>query len=221
LHVIAASIMCADQLNLDEELKRLEEAKVELLHCDVMDGVFVNNLAMGPYVLEQIKERTMIPLDIHLATEQPSKFIDMFASIKPKYISFHVEASDDIVRDINKIKDYGVQPVLALSPNSPIELIKPYLTMVPMVLIMTVNPGFAGQKFNYQVLEKLEELNNILQKMESRPLIEVDGNINNLTIPLLLDKGANVFVLGTSALFNQDEGSYIDKINRLKHLFIQ
>ncbi|WP_394237688.1 ribulose-phosphate 3-epimerase [Niallia oryzisoli] len=221
MHVIAASIMCADQLNLDEELKRLEEAKVELLHCDVMDGVFVNNLAMGPYVLEQIKERTMIPLDIHLATEQPSKYIDMFASIKPKYISFHVEASDDIVRDINKIKDYGVQPVLALSPNSPIELIKPYLTMVPMVLIMTVNPGFAGQKFNYQVLEKLEELNNILQKMESRPLIEVDGNINNLTIPLLLDKGVNVFVLGTSALFNQDEGSYIDKINRLKHLFIQ
>lgn len=215
---IAASIMCADQLNLAEELKRLEEAKVELLHCDVMDGIFVNNLAMGPYVLEQIKKQTTIPLDIHLATEQPSKYIDMFASIKPKYISFHVEASDDVERDIKKIRDYGIEPVLALSPQSSIDMIKPYLSMVPMLLIMTVNPGFAGQKFNYSVLEKMEELNGLLEMMENKPLIEVDGSINQTTIPLLVERGANVYVLGTSALFNKQEGSYIDKVRNIKEL---
>lgn len=216
---IAASIMCADQLNLDQELQKLEEANVELLHCDVMDGVFVNNLAMGPYVLEEIKNRTNIPLDIHLACEQPSKYIDMFAPIKPKYISFHVEVSEDILGDINKIREYGIEPVLALSPQSPIEMIKPYLHMVPMLLIMTVNPGFAGQKFNYGVLDKLDELNEIFKTMDNRPLIEVDGNINSTTIPLLLEKGANVYVLGTSALFNKKEGTYSEKINHIKELF--
>lgn len=216
---IAASIMCADQLHLDQELQDLAEANVELLHCDVMDGVFVNNLAMGPYVLEEIKNRTSIPLDIHLACEQPSKYIDMFAPIKPKYISFHVEVSDDVVGDINKIRGYGIEPVLALSPQSPVEMIKPYLKMVPMLLIMTVNPGFAGQKFNYGVLDKLDELNELFKTMDKRPLIEVDGNINSTTIPLLLEKGANVYVLGTSALFNKNEGTYKEKINQIKKLF--
>jgi len=220
VQTIAASIMCGDQLDLNTELRKLEMAGVELLHCDVMDGVFVNNLAMGPYVLEQIKKSTSIPLDIHLATEQPSKYIDMFAPIQPKYISFHVEASDDVVRDIHKIKEYGIEPVLALSPESPIEMIKPYLSMVPMLLIMTVNPGFAGQKFNYKVLDKMEELTRLFETMEARPLIEVDGNINQDTIPPLVDRGANVFVLGTSALFNKKEGTYTEKINRLKELFV-
>lgn len=219
MHYIAASIMCADQLNLDQELQRLEEAKVDLLHCDVMDGIFVDNLAMGPYVLEQIKERTNIPLDIHLATEQPSKYIDMFAAIKPKYLSFHVEASDDIERDIYKIKEKGIEPVLALSPQSPIDMLKLYLTMVPMLLMMTVNPGFAGQKFNYQVLQKLEELNELLETVENKPLIEVDGCINTITIPFLIEKNANVYVLGTSALFNKNEGTYKEKVSSLRELF--
>lgn len=217
--IAAASIMCADQMNLKAELEKLEEAQVELLHCDVMDGVFVNNLAMGPYVLEQIKQNTSIPLDIHLATEQPSKYIDMFASVQPKYISFHVEASDDVVRDINKIKEYGIEPVLALSPESPIDMIKPYLSMVPMLLMMTVNPGFAGQPFNYKVLDKIDELNQIFETMETRPLIEVDGNINENTIPALVERGANVYVLGTSALFNQKEGTFTDKVNSVNQLF--
>ncbi|WP_230163356.1 ribulose-phosphate 3-epimerase, partial [Peribacillus simplex] len=161
MYKLAASIMCANQLNLKNELEELEKAEVDLLHCDVMDGVFVNNLAMGPYVLEQIKESTHIPLDIHLATIEPSKYIDMYSYIRPEYISFHVEASENVEKDINKLKENGIKPVLALSPQSPIEMIKPYLSMVPMLLIMTVNPGFAGQKFNLSVLNKLEELNKI------------------------------------------------------------
>ncbi|WP_071396174.1 ribulose-phosphate 3-epimerase [Bacillus tuaregi] len=219
MHSIAASIMCGDQLNLGQELRKLEEAAVDLLHCDVMDGSFVNNLAMGPYVLEQIKERTSIPLDIHLATEQPSKYIDMFAPLQPKYISFHVEVCEQIEKDIEKIKGYGIEPVLAVNPESPIEMIKPYLSMVPMLLIMTVNPGFAGQRFNHHVLEKLVVLSKLIETMENKPLIEVDGNINVTTVPALIDRGANVFVLGTSALFNHQKGTYEQKVNEIRELF--
>lgn len=213
--------MCANQLQLEKELKELEEAKVELLHCDVMDGNFVHNLAMGPYVLEQIKKGTTIPLDIHLATEDPSKYIEMYSSIQPEYISFHVEASLDIEEDIDRIKNKGIKPALALSPQSPIEMIIPYLTKVPLILMMTVNPGFAGQKFNYDVLKKLEELNKVIDSLpqHERPLIEVDGCINEETIPLLVERGANIYVLGTSALFNQQKGTYKQKVKNIRELF--
>jgi len=221
MHSIAASIMCANQLQLAKELKELEDAKVELLHCDVMDGRFVHNLAMGPYVLEQIKNGTTIPLDIHLATEDPSKYIDMYSYIQPEYISFHVEASQNIERDIEKIKEMGIKPALALSPQSPIELIIPYLSKVEMILMMTVNPGFAGQKFNYDVLTKLDDLNKVLATLpeSNRPLIEVDGCINKETIPLLVERGANIYVVGTSALFNEKEGTYEQKVERVRQLF--
>ena len=221
MHSIAASIMCANQLNLESELQELEKAKVELLHCDVMDGMFVNNLAMGPYVLEQIKAGTSIPLDIHLATEEPSKYIDMYSYIQPEYISFHVEASDHIERDINKIQEKGIKPALALSPQSPIEMITPYLSKVPMILMMTVNPGFAGQKFNYDVLKKINELNTFMEGWAEKPLIEVDGCINQNTIPLLVEKGANIYVLGTSALFNTREGSFKQKVETVRELFLE
>lgn len=219
MHYIAASIMCADQLNLQEELKKLEEANVELLHCDVMDGVFVHNLAMGPYVLEQIKESTEIPLDIHLATVNPSKFIDMFAYLKPEYISFHVEVSESVEKDIGKIRNYGIKPALAISPETPLEKIEPFLSDVEMILLMTVNPGFAGQKFNYSVLRKLEKLHQLLEPLENRPLIEVDGNINADTIPPLVEYGANIYVLGTSALFNSQKESYREKVEKIKKLW--
>lgn len=219
MKLIAASIMCANQLNLDRELQELEKAHVDLLHCDVMDGRFVKNLAMGPYVLEQIKAGTTIPLDVHLAVEDPSKYIEMFAQIQPKYISFHVEASNDVEKDIYQIKEKGIQPVLALSPQSPIERIQPYLSMVPMLLIMTVNPGFAGQKFNYSVLDKLAELKKLLTGMESPPLIEVDGCINKITIPPLIEKRANVFVLGSSALFNKSSGTFEEKVKFIREMF--
>ena len=218
MNILAASIMCANQLNLEEELRELERAEVELLHCDVMDGVFVNNLAMGPYVLEEIKKATTIPLDIHLATDTPAKYIEMFAPIQPEYISFHVEVSGNVRKEIELIKEKGIKPALALSPDSPVEMIKPYLSEVSMILMMTVNPGFAGQKFNYNVLNKLDELNALLKNMDNKPLIEVDGNINRETIPALLEKGANVYVLGTSELFNPHEGTYKEKVDRVKQL---
>ena len=216
----AASIMCADQMNLKKELEELEKAEIKLLHCDVMDGIFVDNMAMGPYILEEIKRNTNIPLDIHLAAITPLKYMKMYSAIKPKYISFHIETSENPEKEIEFLRENGISPSLAISPQTPISEIVKYLSLVDMLLIMTVNPGFAGQPFNYSVIEKLKELNICLRDLENPPLIEVDGNINKNTIPILYENNASVYVLGTSALFNSDSGTYKEKIEDLKKLFI-
>lgn len=210
---IAASIMCADQLHLGDELRRLETAGVELLHCDVMDGVYVNNLALGPEYLEIVRNNTEIPLDIHLATITPLKYIDMFGPVKPEYISFHVEVADDVSEVIRKIRSYNVKPSIAINPETSIEAIYPYLDEVEMVLMMTVNPGFAGQKFQTDVLQKLHDLKAKLAGKVHVPLIEVDGNINKETVGLMRDCLPDIYVLGTSALFhNRDQTSYAERL---------
>ncbi|ECX9873701.1 ribulose-phosphate 3-epimerase [Listeria monocytogenes] len=210
---IAASIMCADQLHLGEELRRLESAGVELLHCDVMDGVYVNNLALGPEYLEIVRNNTEIPLDIHLATITPLKYIDMFGPVKPEYISFHVEVEEDVSEVIRKIRSYNVKPSIAINPETPIEAIYPYLDDVEMVLMMTVNPGFAGQKFQTDVLQKLHDLKAKLAGKVHAPLIEVDGNINKETVGLMRDCLPDIYVLGTSALFHdRDKTSYAERL---------
>ncbi|EAF9264751.1 ribulose-phosphate 3-epimerase [Listeria monocytogenes] len=210
---IAASIMCADQLHLGDELQRLESAGVELLHCDVMDGVYVNNLALGPEYLEIVRNNTEIPLDIHLATITPLKYIDMFGPVKPEYISFHVEVAEDVSEIIRKIRSYNVKPSIAINPETPIEAIYPCLDDVEMVLMMTVNPGFAGQKFQTDVLQKLHDLKAKLAGKIHAPLIEVDGNINKETVGLMRDCLPDIYVLGTSALFHdRDKTSYAERL---------
>ncbi|AXU65039.1 ribulose-phosphate 3-epimerase [Clostridioides difficile] len=217
MSIICASIMCADQMKLKEELEALEEAGVKLLHCDVMDGIFVKNLAMGPELLKSISENTTIPLDIHLATETPDKYIDMMSYIKPKYISFHVESSTNVKDDIQKLRNYGIGPVLAISPQTSVDKIEEYISLVEGILVMTVNPGFAGQKFNLSVLDKLDKLTEILKDYDNPPFIEVDGNINKDTIKLMNGKKVDIYVVGTSALFNDKPPiSYKDKIEELK-----
>lgn len=218
---ISASIMCGDQLYLKKELDKLQSAKVDLLHCDVMDGIFVNNLAMFPSQIQAIKEYSSIPLDIHLATIEPSKYIDMYSYIKPEYISFHIEASKSIDYDINKIRSYGIKPGIAVSPEISLDLVKPYISKVDLIVMMTVNPGFAGQKFNLSVLKKLDELKEYLSSFDEKPLIEVDGCINKNTIPLIKDKAVDVYVLGTSALFNDFGDNYNEKIDIIRNMILE
>jgi len=217
LKKIAASLMCADVLHLEKELRRLEEAECDLLHLDVMDGIFVDNMAMYPEMLENIRSQTSIPFDIHLATITPEKYVDMFSFLKPEYLSFHIETVKDPVALIEKIKKQGIKPSIAINPETPLEMILPYIYYVNMVLVMTVHTGFSGQAFLKATLGKIEDLYNILSTMEKPPLIEVDGNINIETIQLMRKSMPDVFVLGTSALFyNQDSTNYTQRINDIR-----
>ena len=214
---IAASIMCADMLNIQTELGHLEQAGCDLLHLDVMDGVFVDNLALGPEWMASVQKKTSLPFDIHLATEMPEKYIEMFRFLQPETISFHIEAAANPILLINRLKKYGIQASLAFNPATPVEDILPYIAEVDQVLLMTVPTGFSGQDFRKETLEKLRQLKEILHKRGLKTQIEVDGNINTQTISWMKTIMPDIFVLGTSALFqNNAVETYKQRIDRIR-----
>ncbi|WP_422446632.1 ribulose-phosphate 3-epimerase [Thermoanaerobacterium sp. DL9XJH110] len=216
--IFAASIMCANQLELKTELDRLKEARIDMLHCDVMDGAFVSNLGMGPYVLEQIAQYSKLPMDIHLATLNPENYAKLFLKLRPEIISFHIETVENPHKTIEFIKENGIKASVAVSPDTPICAVEPVIREVDMVLIMAVNPGFAGQKIKPQTPKRIRQLKSLCEKYDVHPLIEVDGNINEETIPEVVNEGANVLVLGTSSIFKKDNHDYSISIARLRAL---
>ncbi|WP_232696522.1 ribulose-phosphate 3-epimerase [Brevibacillus daliensis] len=214
---IGASIMCADQLNLKQEIDRLEQAKIDYLHCDVMDGQYVHNLAMGPYVLEQIKEYTSIPLDIHLAMVRPERFLREFIDLGPGIISVHAESTPHLHRAISMIRDHGIKASVALNPSSPISYVKEIIHLLDMVLVMTVDPGFAGQRFVRATLPKIAELKQLCEdKGLDNMLIQIDGNIHSGTIPEAVAAGANFLVGGTSAIFKGPDSDYGELVAKMR-----
>lgn len=205
---IAASMMCADQLELRQELKRLEEAQVDLLHCDVMDGLYVPNMAMSHAMLKQIRQATAIPLDIHLMIVNPERYLEEFAELQPAYISIHAEAVTHLHRAVQLIKQRGIKAAVALNPSTPLSHIEYVLAELDMVLIMTVDPGYAGQKFIPAMLKKIRELKQMSVKKKPDLLIQVDGNINGQTIPSAVAAGATILVGGTASIFKGPEADY-------------
>lgn len=198
---IAPSILAANFSKLGEEVLEVEKAGAELIHIDVMDGHFVPNITMGPIVVEALRPLTKLPLDVHLMIENADQYIESFAKAGADYITVHVEACPHLHRTIQLIRSFGVKPGVVLNPHTPIETIQHVLEDVDMVLFMTVNPGFGGQKFIHSVVPKVKQLSNIIKERNLSIEIEIDGGINEETIKPCVEAGATILVAG-SAIYN-------------------
>ena len=210
---VAPSILSADFGNLAAEIRAICEAGCDLVHVDVMDGHFVPNLTIGPVVVNAVAKAATKPLDIHLMVENNSFFADLFLPLKPKFLTFHIEEEKHPMRLIDHIRKNGVGPGIVLNPHTPVSAIEHIIDEVDMVLLMSVNPGFGGQKFMPVVLEKTRALRKLIERKNAKCLIEVDGGINGLNAPDLEEAGADVLVAG-SYIFSSN--SYEQAIRAIK-----
>ena len=200
---IAPSILSADFAKLGEEIRDVENGGADYIHVDVMDGHFVPNITIGPLIVEAIRPVTKLPLDVHLMIEKPDDYIEAFAKAGADYITVHVEACTHLHRTIQLIKSFGVKAGVVLNPATPVSWIQPIIEDIDMVLLMTVNPGFGGQKFIESVLPKISEVKALADMYNPDLEIEIDGGVNEVTAKLCIERGATVLVAG-SAIFNQE-----------------
>ena len=210
--LVAPSILSADFGNLEKEIKSICEAGCDLVHVDVMDGHFVPNLTIGPVVVEPVSKVSSKPLDIHLMVENNNFFVDLFAPLKPKYLSFHIESEKHPHRLIQKIRSLGISPAITLNPHTKVEDIEYLLEDLDMVLLMSVNPGFGGQKFIPSVIEKVKKLKELIKKRNPNCLIEVDGGVSDKNIKELKDAGVDVVVAGSFVFGSGDYKKAIDSL---------
>lgn len=196
---IAPSMMCCDLLNVQQQLEELEKAEADLLHIDIMDGQFVPNIALGACFVKQLKEISKIPLDLHFMVENPERLIPMYSIGEGDYVSVHFEATKHLQRVLALVKSYGAKVLLAINPGTPIESCIDVLDDIDGVLIMTVNPGFAGQKMVPHSIEKIKRTRAFLDANEKNNVeIQVDGNVSIPNAIKMKNAGANIFVLGTA-----------------------
>jgi ribulose-phosphate 3-epimerase len=201
---IAPSILAADFAKLGQEVQEVEKAGADWIHIDVMDGHFVPNITMGPIVVDALRPLTKLPLDVHLMIENPDRYIEDFAKAGADYITVHVEACPHLHRTIQLIRSFGVKPGVVLNPHTPVDTIQHVLEDIDLVLFMTVNPGFGGQKFIHSVVPKVAQLAEMVKQQGLSVDIQIDGGINEETIVSCAKAGANVFVAG-SAIFGKED----------------
>jgi ribulose-phosphate 3-epimerase len=195
--LVAPSILSADFGHLSDDVKAICDGGCDLVHVDVMDGHFVPNLTIGPVVIDAVNKAATKPLDIHLMVENNSFFVDLFAEFEPEYISFHIEEEKHPHRLIQKIRSLGIKPAIVLNPHTPPSSVEYLLQDLDMVLLMSVNPGFGGQKFIDSVIPKAKELKKLINKHNPNCLIEVDGGVNDKNVSLLKEAGVDVVVAGS------------------------
>jgi ribulose-phosphate 3-epimerase len=199
---LCPSMMCADLFRLGEMIRLFESQKIPYLHIDVMDGIFVPNLMLGTEMVRQIREGSSIPLDIHLMVEEPGEKVQWFDPRPGEYLSVHAESTRHLQRVLAKIRGFGAKPAAALNPASPLALIEDVLPDIDAVLIMTVNPGYAGQQLIPQTLDKIRRLRSMLDDRGFTHVeIEVDGNVSLENAVKMREAGANIFVAGSSLIF--------------------
>ncbi len=215
-HFISPSILSADFGRLKEQIELLNESKADFIHVDVMDGVFVPNISFGFTIIDSLVKYAKKPLDIHLMIVDPDKFIERFASYKPSYISVHIESCLHLNRTINLIKDFGVKAGVAVNPHTSISLLDEIVSDSDMILVMSVNPGFGGQKFIQNSLLRIQKTKELITSKCSNALIEVDGGIDNDNIYAILEAGADIIVAGNAIFKNSD---IIASVNNFRENF--
>ena len=210
---ISPSILSADFSILGDEIKSLEQAGADLIHVDVMDGHFVQNITMGPPIIKMIRKCTKLPFDVHLMISPVEKYIKAFADAGSDIITIHPEATDNLKRAVGTIKSLGKKAGVSLNPKTPISALMDVINEIDLILIMSVNPGFAGQSFMSEVLPKVSELRKMINDKKLKIDIEIDGGINFETAPLAVKAGANILVSGTTIF----SGSLKDNIQKLRN----
>ncbi|MDA7858033.1 ribulose-phosphate 3-epimerase [Candidatus Pelagibacter sp.] len=212
---ISPSILSADFSQLGNEIKRLEEGGADMIHVDVMDGHFVPNLTVGPPVIKALRKQCSIKFDVHLMISPVHKYIEAYADAGADIITIHPEATENLEESISKIKSLNKKVGVSLNPESKLDLISNYLEKIDLVLIMSVNPGFGGQKFMPEVLDKVKQLKEIKSKKNMNFDIEIDGGINFDNCRSAIEAGANILVSGTT-IFKSNNGDIKKNINLLK-----
>lgn len=210
---ISPSILSADFSILGDEIKSLEKAGADLIHIDVMDGHFVPNITMGPPIIKMVRKCTKLPFDVHLMISPVEKYIKAFADAGSDIITIHPEATDNLKRAVGTIKSLGKKAGVSLNPKTPISALMNIINDIDLILIMSVNPGFAGQSFMGEVLPKVTELRKMINDKKLKIDIEIDGGINFETAPLAIKAGANILVSGTTIF----SGSLKDNIQKLRN----
>lgn len=201
--IIAPSILSADFSNLSQQIRLTEMGGADWIHCDVMDGHFVPNITIGPIIVKAARKCTKLPVDVHLMIERPDNFLEEFAEAGANYITVHVEEVVHLNRTISRIKELGCKAGVVINPATPLDRIVDIAEYIDLLLIMTVNPGFGGQKFIPNSIRRIEEAVNLRSKLKANYLIEIDGGVNKETIVAAKKAGVDVFVAG-SAIFDAD-----------------
>ena len=196
--IISPSILSANFANLQQELAAIEKAGADWVHIDVMDGHFVPNITMGPFIVEHCKKLCSLPLDVHLMIEKPENHIASFAAAGASWLTIHVEGNPNVYRTLQTIRELGVHPSIAVNPGTPANTIQNVIELVDMVLVMTVNPGFSGQKHIPGMRQKVGEVRALCSNLERHVYIQVDGGITSETLPAMAQAGADSFVAATS-----------------------
>ena len=212
---ISPSILSADFSKLGSEIQDLEKAKADLIHIDVMDGHFVPNITIGPEVISKLRKYTSLPFDVHLMISPVDNFIKDFAKAGADIITIHPEATDNLVNSIKKIKSYNKKAGISLNPETSVEKVLTVLNLIDLVLIMSVNPGFGGQKFIKEALEKIKILRKVIDSKKLKTQIEIDGGINFENAKMAKEAGVNIIVSGTT-IFKENGGDLKKNIQLLK-----
>ena len=204
MKLIAPSILSADFSRLGDEIKAVESAGADWIHADVMDGHFVPNITMGPLIVEAIRRVTSLPIDVHLMIENPDNYIPAFAEAGASLISVQVEASIHLNRSVQLIRECGARPGVVLNPSTPIQTLEWIIENVDYVLIMSVNPGYGGQSFIKNSLDKVRTLRQLIQRKKLKTMIEIDGGVSQQTIADIAAAGVDAFVAGSAIFGSRD-----------------